>query len=695
MPFLFQLQFTSFSILWLLFSLLLGVAYAFFLYRKKSHLSEPTKRFLFAARTLAVAATVFLLFAPYIKLSDKTVEKPLIILVQDNSASVSLGAPGSFSLANYNTAIRKLAQSFSRDYEVKTFSFGSSVRQGLQASYEDNVTDINAVFSFIADRYANRNIGAIILATDGIYNRGGTPQYNALNLKAPVYTVALGDTIPKKDLLIANVNYNNLVFLGNEFQVEVLLEAFQSRGTAAHVSLSDKNGVLFSKIVSVASNEFRTTVPVTLSAKEKGIQQFTVKVASVPGELSTRNNSFTFFVEVVDGRQKVLIIANSPHPDITALKQSIQSNRNYEVSSSLINLIKQDQLQQADLVILHQVPSPSGSIESLGPLLGRKNVWYILGAQSNTAAFSNAQSLLKVSAGGTMQEVTPDLSSDFYEFVLSESTRKKIAGFSPLIAPFGDYGLKGPGSVLLQQRVGKIQTDKPLLAFSSEGERKTAVLAGEGIWRWRLEDFKENGNHQAVDELLSKTVQCLSRKDDKRKFRVYTSQNTFDESEHIVLNAELYNDAYELVNTPDVSVTLKNNSNKSFPFIFSRTGNSYILDAGNLPAGEYTFTANTALGNNKYSARGQFIITQQLAELRETTANHQLLNTLSVESGGETVFPHQITELGDKVKNNELVKTVSYENRRFDELVNLKWIFFLILFLLTLEWFGRKRSGEL
>lgn len=247
---------------------------------------------------------------------------------------------------------------------------------------------------------------------------------------------------------------------------------------------------------------------------------------------------------------------------------------------------------------------------------------------------------------------------------------------------------------MMNQQIGKVVTKMPLLVFGEENQRKMAVLAGEGIWRWRLEDFQESGNHEAIDELVGKTVQYLSTRDDKRKFRVYSSKNAFDENEHVILNAELYNNAFELVNTPDVNISLNSRSGKSYSFVFSRTTNAYNLDAGVLPAGEYSYNARTELGKDKYTAAGQFVITQQQAEFKQTRANHQLLYTLAQQSGGKMVFPSQLMDLARLIKANENVKTVSYEDRKYEEPINLKLVFFIILTLLSVEWFSRKRNGE-
>jgi len=613
----------------------------------------------------------------------------------DNSASIAISKPANFNPESYKNDIQKFIKDFGDDYEVKALSFGNSLKPYTSLQYKDKVTDIAEAFKYINTNFSGRNIGAVVLATDGIYNRGSNPQYEAQNTKSPVYTIALGDTVPKKDLLIANVNYNNIVYSGNDFQIEVELEAYQSKGSNSRVSISDNRGKVYDKAITITSNEYRQTIPVTLSAKQKGIQKFTATIAPLAGELSKENNFFTFFIEVIDGRQKVLILSNSPHPDIAAIKQSIETNKNYEVKTALVSNFNKEDIEKANLLILHQLPSANFPINSLKPLIDKKSCWFILGEQTNLGAFSNVQNLLAIASPGNSQETFARFNTSFYDFVISEASRNKIQTSPPLLAPFGNYILKAPASTLLNQQIGKVGTDKPLLVFSKEGEQKTAVLCGEGIWRWRLDDFKENNSHQAIDELISKTVQLLANKNDKRKFRVYPAKNAFDESEHIIFNGELYNNAFELVNTPDVSLNIKNDQGKRYSYLLNRTGNAYILDAGILPSGEYSYTANTQLGETKHQTEGRFIITHQLAEFRQTTANHQILYNISRQSNGELIYPNEISGLAEKIKKNELVKMISYENRRYEDLINMKPLFFITLVLLSIEWFSRKRNGEI
>lgn len=694
---LFEVQFGLSSFFWLIACIALGVGFAFLLYPTSSRLEPSLRKLLFGLRAATVAFIAFLLFAPEIKITDTQLEKPLIILAQDNSASIGISEPSNFDPSAYAANFKALQETLGEDYEVKTFQFGDQIKAGLDFGYKQKLSDISGLFQMVNEQYASRNIGAVVIATDGIYNRGGNPEYEARSLKAPLYTVALGDTIPKRDLLIANVNFNNIVYLDNEFQLEITVDAYQASGAVSVLTVSDRSGkTLLSKPVNVGSAEYHLTVPLTLLASQKGVQKYVINVAPISSELSKANNSQTIFIEVIDGRQKILVIANSPHPDLTTLKQSIESNKNYEVKVVLADAFKNEDLAAAGLVVLHQIPSLTNKGENILELAKGKPIWFILGAQSSAGDFSKAQMGLNiVAAGSTPQDATAKVADDFYQFTLSAAAIAGLPGFAPLVTMYGNYGLKGPASVLLTQQIGRVASGRPMLLFADEAERKIGVLAGEGLWRWRLEDFQENGNHVIVDELVSKVVQYLSSKDDKRKFRVYPARTSFDENEHVILNGELYNDSYELVNTQEVQVVLKGSNSKNYTFQMSKTTNSYILDGGTLPAGEYSFAASTQLGKEKPVSTGQFVINQQQSEFQQTTANHQLLYALANQSGGKLVYPAQVNDLPVLIKANEQIKTVSFEDRRYEDLINLKLIFLTLLGLLSVEWFSRKRNGEI
>jgi superfamily I DNA and/or RNA helicase len=82
-----------------------------------------------------------------------------------------------------------------------------------------------------------------------------------------------------------------------------------------------------------------------------------------------------------------------------------------------------------------------------------------------------------------------------------------------------------------------------------------------------------------------------------------------------------------------------------------------------------------------------------VAEIMNTRADHTLLQTLSLKNGAEMILPADIMSLPEKLLKREDLKPISRSETRLKELIHLNWLFFLILGLLGLEWFLRKRNG--
>ncbi len=694
MLFLFSITWGAVSGWWVPVCLLLGLSYAWLLYQQPVSLAKKFRYLLFGFRALVISLIAFLLLSPLVKSVSYNPQKPLVLVLQDNSQSIAMfGKPG-INPGGFVDGLSQLKQQLGDQYDVRNFNFSKDLDSGLSKSFNGKQTDIAKALRQLNERFVNQNIGAIVLATDGLYNQGSDPQYDARNFKNSIYTIALGDTVPKRDLLIGNVNYNKTAFLGNDFVIEVLAEAFQSKGETMRLTVTEDGMQVGSQNIPVNSNSYQKVVAVKLNADKKGVRKFTVGIAPVKNEISTQNNTETIYVDVLDARQKVLLVYNSPHPDISVIRQSIESNKNYQVKASLLSDLPAVKQADYSLVILYQLNGSEGAIQGLAK--SKIPTWYIVGAQTDLPAFDNTQKLVKINSGRQeMQEVFAQPAADFTAFTLSDSSRKKIAAFPPLLAPFGSYSSMQPGSMLLKQRIGSVETAYPLLAFGDEDGRRTGVLTGEGLWRWQLAEFQTYGNHHALEELFSQGVQYLTANANKQRFTVYPAKNVFDEGENVILNAELYNDALELINSPDVRLNLKSSAGKNYSFLFSRNGKSYQLDAGALPTGEYTYSASAQNGSKQFNANGQLSVKALNLESRQSAANHQLLNTIAKQSGGEMLLPGQINRLADLIRKNENIKTVVYEDKRYSDLVDLKWVFFLVLGLLSLEWFFRKREGEI
>ncbi len=691
----------QYPIWYFIFCILAGVVYAAILYYKDRSMGEVSPKMntiLGILRFLTVSALSALLLSPILKTRKTESKKPIVVFAQDVSESIGTNMD-SVAIRDYNRQIEELEQSLG-DYDFEKYSFGEKTRAGIDLPFADKSSNLSGLFSELYDLYSNQNLGAIIFASDGIYNEGSNPIYSSNKLPVPIYTVALGDTTPVRDVVLKRVFHNKIAYLGDKFTIQVDVAAQNFAGERTALTIYQINGGKATQIaqeaIEVKDNQFFTTKEVILDANKSGVQHFRLSLKPIKGEKIVANNSRDIFIDVLDARQKILILANSPHPDLAAIRKGITQNKNYQATIRYVSDIAKINLSKYDMVILHQLPNFAHKLDATLATLRKKKtpVWFILGAQSAIPLLNKAQGILNVRADiASINEVQAVVAKGFGLFEVSDELRKNLPNFSPLYTPFGEFEAVGNGKVLLRQKIGKIDTKYPLLVFGEQDGQKVGVLAGEGLWRWELFDYLENNNHDVFNELIEKTVQYLSVKDDKRRFRVSVAKHIFKENEPAILDAELYNDAYELINEPEVSITITDSEGRDYDYTFSRQEKTYSLNAGILPVGNYTFRASTNLSGKKLTYDGKFSVQPIQLELFETTANHTLLQQLSSQSGGKILYPARLNTLPEMLAASGKVKPVIYESYRTRPIIQLKGIFFLILLLLAIEWFFRRYFG--
>lgn len=676
---------------------MLGAAYAFILYyhdRTFSEASKIAKGFMATFRFVAVSLIALLLLSPLIRTIERETEKPIVIIAHDNSESIIVNKDSAFYVNEFPGALQNLTDEISSDYDVKTFSFGDKVQEGLLFDYNDKQTNFSSLFNEINTRYSNRNIGAIVVTSDGLVNQGTNPLYAPGQINVPIFTVALGDTTMQKDIVLAGVKFNPTVYLGNNFPVELQINARKCSGCNTTLTVTRNNETVMTRNINITNNNFHINLPVFFEAKEKGVQKYRFTLSADDSEISTTNNAKEIYVDVLEGRQKVLILANSAHPDVSAFTQVIENNQNFQSDVSLADQFA-GQIKDYNLIILHNLPSARQKVSSVIQTARDNGIplLFVVGSQTSFSDFNATQKVLNItdSRGKVSNEVSASLAPEFSLFSMADLTIKYISQLPPLVSPFATYQQGANSSVLFYQQVGIVRTNQPLISFIQEGSR-TGVIAGEGIWRWRLRDYADNENHDATNEIITKIIQFMSVKDDRSRFRIIT-RNNYLENEQVQFFAEVYNQSYELINTPEINITITGSDDKTYPFTFSRTEKAYSLNAGYFPPGDYRYIATARFQDQPLSSSGRFTVSPLQVETNETVADHQVLYALAQKYNGEMFYPSQMNQIPDLLKQREDIKPVVYTQNKLKDVINLKWVFFLLLLLISAEWFMRKRSG--
>ena len=82
-----------------------------------------------------------------------------------------------------------------------------------------------------------------------------------------------------------------------------------------------------------------------------------------------------------------------------------------------------------------------------------------------------------------------------------------------------------------------------------------------------------------------------------------------------------------------------------------------------------------------------------LVEMATTTANHQILYQLSKKHNGDLFSPLALDSLAQVLNSREDIKPVIYNTKKLIAIINLPFVFFVLILILSMEWFIRKRYG--
>jgi len=646
-------------------------------------------------RFIVVSLLVLMLFQPLLETIETRVEKPVVVLALDNSQSIVSAKDSNFIQTEFLNSWKGIAEKLGSEYEVIPLLFGDNVSDGNDATFSDQITHFGKLQRAIDARFSGRNLSALVIASDGLYNKGPHPVSNLKQLNIPVFTVGLGDTTLHRDLLISNVSANKIAYLGNNFPIRLNLEGRKAKGNSTVVSVS-KNGVqLASQNVSFTSEREFKNVEFSLPADQVGIHAYTVTIQAIGNEDNLRNNTELVYIEVIDNRQKILILANAPHPDITAIAEAMRLQENYEVTVQTVDQFT-DNVNKFDMLIAYQIPSLGGRGNNVVQEAYKSKIpcWFILGAQNDFNAFNAFGSGFSLNGyQSKLSDISASLNPAFSYFSLSNEFTQALPLHPPLAVPFGNYTVAPEVQALLTQRIGKIATDVPLLGFGGTPEHRIAVLCGEGIWRWKVGLFQMEENHDVFNQFITQSTQFIGVKENKEKFRIQHKKN-FAENELVYFNAELYDESFTPVLNQQVNMELKFPDNNVQSFAFSPSNTGYQLNAGMLPPGAYSYTAKAFNGTTEFMKSGGFTVNNISVETARTIADFQLLEQLSSSTNGKRFNATSIDDLVNEIRNRKEITSVSFEEKKVRELIDWAPLLVALLSLLSIEWFLRKWNGS-
>lgn len=634
--------------------------------------------------------SVFLITALFLQLAVQHIkhdrQKPELLIGIDNSESLNRYQ------AELLAVIDRLKNEL-KDYEPEILLFDSETNSSSQPDFEGKRSDYSNLLAEVNQNYIPSNIGAMILMGDGIFNAGTDPAFAVESVTYPIYSIGFGDTTLHADAAIRNVLTNSTAFLDQNFPVKLDLSFTKAAGQMVNLTIDESSKTIYSRAIRIPSDNYFFTENLNLKSMSEGIVNYTVHLEAISGEQNLANNTREFSVNVISEKQRILFLARGPHPDLGSINKALEGITKYE-TELLTSFNSELDFADYDLVIVHQLPDANPqSTRILEQLLqSHRPVLFIVGKETAISNFNSLQTGFQFGPAKQFEQVTALIQEQFSLFRFDLTQISHFQDLPPLLAPFADIDLDPALESFANQAIQSVKTDRPLIAFGRIDGQKRGFIAGEGLWRWRIHNYLNDRSHAAFDELVQKFVNYLILKPNEDNFNLFWKTN-YAEDEPIIIQAELFNESFELDNSPDVDIEITHENGQKYQAVFDKTNEKYQLNMGRLPVGIYSFSAQSKLGEISYSESGSFSVSKIQIEGIETEANFQVLSQMSYKTGGKFFLSVQVDELIHLVEQNANLQLRQIEQQVYQEFLSMKWLFYIILFLLALEWFLRKFWG--
>lgn len=679
----------TYSFWWIFICLIVGGGYGWIQYSKTAPWSTQLNYLLAGLRTLLIALICFFLLEPYLQSITNYFQKPLMVIAIDNSESMAMNASTDKLLEIKIGILEVEAKLVDQGFDVDIVDLtGVEIGNVDSLKFIKSTTDLSRQLSKVKNEYGNFNLSGIVLFTDGIFNEGFTPL--ALTTDYPIYTLGIGDTANIKDLSIIDIKHNSTVFEGNSLSLEIQVLNTGFKSGITEVTVNKKGKVVSKQLMELSASSLLTKAFMSIPITGSGKQSLTVNLKTLADEYTKLNNEQTVYFDVIDAQKKVLIIASAPHPDLKAIKSSIEKSEYYKVDL----VYKLPPKLEYDLLIAHQYPSTkTASVEKNRFLDAPVPKWMVVGDVSDVRFLQNELAILKIQGGGRKSDlVKPILDKKFDAFQLSDDFFSWVSNVPPLSAPYGLVINKTGVRPFLNQQIGSVLTEEPLLFFTNQGDLRLGVLVGINCWKWRLDEYRVDQSHKNYDELISKTVQFLSANPSKKRFYARPQKEIYEKGEDVLINTEEYNALFERITGKKVALELTNEKGSKLNYSFVPLNPNAVYKISNLEEGVYSYNATTQIESKNYYATGQFVVQALNKEALNPVADFELLRKMAVKSQG-LFYP--LDHIGDFEKHIEEMSPVSviHTTEKDEPLLNFEWVLGLLLLLVSTEWFLRKFYG--
>lgn len=671
---------------------------------------------LWTIRSLALVLILFLLFEPVLSWLDRRDEAAKILLLVDRSASMSQkDAAGDRNQIALDFLNRAEWKSFEREDALRVFTFSDTVREttldSVASTPADQVGSNQAqAWTRALDVSAGEYIGAVVLLSDGSQNMGPNPERLASEAGVPIYTVAVGDSTVRRDLLISELLTNQIAYAGSKIPVVIRVRANGAAGSESSLRLVDSRGRTWGQErITFNSNVVESSFEFIVDALEEGEFRLTAFLDSIPAEAVAENNRRSVIVRVLDSKFQVVVLAGAPSPDLTALLQLLGQDTTMVITPFVQSssgrftgnrVPDEAALNRAELFVFQNFPTnspdPAFSIASARIREKRIPLLFLDGPNVSVERLSSISDIVPLDFSARARAVPV--------VARAGQAHPSISGAAPLpvtweeLPPVSGYPQKitaKSGSVVIATFADEASPEVaagPAITVWEMSRRRGAVISVHDYYRWKLGVARSDMNREFLDTFVNRLTTWLLTPTEEKPVQITTDRKLYSGGQPARFQAQVY--GANLIPQDNASVMLRVNSGDRSEIVALRGRGNGLYEGEFNPwsDGDFTYEGVAVLQNDTLGKDdGSFSVEAFNIEWVDPRARFDVMSQVAERSGGIAVTAANPSALFDKLS----FKARTSESRSEIPLWNRPLILWIIIALLAAEWLLRKRSGML
>ena len=723
----------------------------------KSIIPASKRLLLLALRFAAVVLIVAILLQPQIEQKEVLKLKNKVVCLIDNSQSMTLkGGDTGISRFQLVTDFFKDNASFveelQNNFDVDFLSFSDTIKEISSDDIKNGLvldgtnTDIARTLKLLKKRYEGKSVKGYLVFSDGADTVELPSSVNKLEiisnlakeLSAPFFTFSPGGNMDVRDIAISNISYDSFTFVRSPWKADVTIKVLGYKDLKLPLTLKQGNDIISSKVINTGE-ESELHIELSFTPYTTGTYLYTISIPVQPHEAITENNQVSFLVKVVRDKIRIMHVCGRPSWDERFLRRVLKSDPNIDLISFFILRTPTD-VSEARNDELSLIPFPVDELftQALSSfdLVIFQNFDY---RPYDTSFFrfshylNNLQKFVEDQGGGFMM-VGGDISfsQGGYDGTAIEDilpvnlyTEKDSIDTSRLKGVITNDGLKHPITILddnadrniaiwkdLPELDGcnvttQLKSDAvPLVIFPAKGNPplisvrdvglgRCMAITTDSLWRWNFLSVGEGGSNRHYIKFLQNAIKWLIKDPTLNPIRITVNKETFLPDEEVQIKIEVLGRNYQPMEGVQLGVDVTNEFSGESIFVTHATTDSN---------GQYKFTIKNnregyyivkALAKKEKDEIGQdytvFNIALENKEFKDTSIRRDILAKLSEVSGGKHFdLPTKNIEEKLSIENPSIVKLVG---KRQISLWDNGYVFMMILAIVSIEWWIRKRSG--